>query len=136
MSHQAADQIAGWGAMAAGKRDDWIMAPAHTKPILEAFTEVWCDVFDRALLKGDRGIFLKQAETLHENWGEGVAEFIVDAGRKHKERIDQGAKLPLNGPLSIEWAIRDVIHEALGEESAAEKFKDFWDPPTTEEVDT
>lgn len=129
LGHQAADQIAGWGAMAAGRRDLWPMAPEHIKPILEAFTEVWEDVFDRKVLKGDRGLFLKQAETLRDNWGEGVEEFILDAGKKHKERIDQGAKLPLNGPLSINWAIRGAIHEALGAEKAAEKYKDFWDAP-------
>jgi hypothetical protein len=130
LSHAAADMIAGWGALTEGKRDDdWPSAPDHLKGILIAFTEVWRDVFDRDLLGGDRGIFLRQAETLREHWGEGVAEFMMAAGKKHKERIDAGADLPLNGPLSIEWAIRDAIHEAIGEEKAAEKFKDFWDPP-------
>ncbi len=129
LGHAAADQIYNWGLMSAGKQKFWNRAPEHLREILSAFTMVWCDVYERKLTIGDRGKFIKQAEVLYSDFGgEGVADFILESGKRHKAK----GNLSLNGPLSIRYLLREVIEEDIEAEESEEANREFWDQPSAE----
>ena len=127
---QAAEAIDGWYGLTRtsgihfwGDRG----GPAHLQGILEAFSQVWCEMFDRQIIKGDVAKFIKQAGQLYEAYGEVVVEFMQEAGQMHKNR---GSKIAINGPKSIEWAIREAIQKAAEkdpERYRSGKSRDFWD---------
>ncbi len=126
MSHDIASQIYSWGLMSEGKMAYWQTVPEHLQEILGAFTMVWCDTYGRKLMKGDRRKFIKQAEVLYSDFGgEGVADFVVEAGKRHKEKKG----MSMNGPSSIRYLIREVIEEAAEEEEATQENAEFWDAP-------
>ncbi len=124
MSHDVAGQIYSWGLMSEGKQKFWRTAPEHLREILAAFTLVWCDTYGRKLTTGDRRKFINQAEILYSDFGgEGVADFIMEAGRRHKEKKD----MSMNGPHSIRYLIREVIEDSIKEEAASEDTRKFWE---------
>ena len=65
-------------------------------------------------MHGDRSKWINGAKFLHEEFGEGASEFILEAGKAHKKD-----DLSFNGPRSLHYAVRKLAYAA----AAAEKEK-------------
>ena len=125
-SHKTAAKIR--HAMGNGREVDWSHAPERILSILDAFTLVWCDIYDRMVLDGDRRKFIKQAEQLRDGFTEDVAGLILEAGKRQKAK-----NLSISGPLSLKNEIWEIIEESKEPDYRAND-PDFWDK-SSEEVE-
>ncbi len=85
--------------------------PEQFKTILTEFAKVWTEVYGRKIMQGDKSRWIKGAKFLHEEFGEGASEYVLEAGKLHRAKKDDNKKrLSLNGPRGLHYMIRELAY--------------------------